>query len=228
MNTPRYPRREALLLAWARFHADLWSGGQAGPPNTGLSAQQISDFDAAVTAAEAAFSDRVAKLSAAKTATNAKNEAFDTMINRLGSCISTIDSTVKDTKDVGFYTRAQIDPPKDPSERPAPEKPVEVDLVPITGGSMEVSFKVAAAGAVFEIQRSSTPIDGQASPWSTIAITGEKRFTDQGVPVGLQSVQYRVRAVLPNNNASPWSSTASFTFGAQGSQGGPAAREKVG
>lgn len=228
MNTSRYPRREALLLTWARQHADLWTGGQAGPPNTGLSAQQISDFDDAVAAAEAAFGNRAAKLAAAKSATTAKNDAFENMIDRLGSCLSTIDSVVKDTKDPSYYVRAQIDPPRDPSERPAPPKPSEVELTAITGGSMEIAFKVVAAGAVFEVQRSSTLIGGQPGEWSTIAITGEKQFTDPGLAVGLQSVQYRVRAVLPNNNASPWSSPATFAFGAQGSLGGPATRERAG
>ncbi|MFI4915728.1 MAG: hypothetical protein ACIAS6_04385 [Phycisphaerales bacterium JB060] len=228
MSSSRYPSREALLLAWSRQHADLWKGGQSGAPDTGLSAQQISDFDDAVTAAEAAFSTRAAKLSAAKAATTAKNEAFETMIDRLGSCLSTIDSVVKDTKDPSYYVRAEIDPPKDPSERPAPPKPSEVELTAITGGSMEIAFKVNAAGAVFEIQRSSTPIGGQPGEWATIAITGEKVFTDPGLAVGLQGVQYRVRAVLPNNNASPWSSPATFAFGAQGSQGGPATRERAG
>ncbi len=223
MNSSRYPTREALLLAWARFHADLWTGGQGAPPNTGLSEQQITGFSDAVAQAESAFADRVAKLSEAKTATSAKNEAFDTMINRLGSCIATIDSTVKDTQDPSYYTRAQIEPPKDPSERPAPAKPTEVSLSSITGGSMIIGYKIVAAGAVFEVQRRSTPIDGQPGPWTTIAITGEKQVTDPSVPVGLQSVQYQVRAVLPNNKASDWSSPATFIFGAQGSQGGPAA-----
>lgn len=228
MATDRYPRREALLLAWARHHSTVWSGGQNPPPDTGLSAQQLLDFADAVSQAEAAFNNRVAKLAAAKTATTDKNDKFDVLLDRLGSCMSTIDSYFKETKDPGVYVRAEIDPPKEPSERPAPPKPTDVELASITGGSMEITFKVTAAGAVFEIQRASTPIEGQLGEWNTIAITGEKQFTDPGVPVGLQSVQYRVRAVLPNNNASPWSAPALFTFGAQGSQGGPAARERAG
>lgn len=221
-NSARYPRREALLLAWARHHATVWSGGENPPPDTGLSAQQIQDFDTAVSQAESAYSDRVAKLASAKASTTNKNDKFDVLLDRLGSCISTIDSYFKDTKDPGIYVRAELDPPKEPSERPAPPKPTDLALTSFSDGSLRLSFKVSAAGAVFEVQRSTTDLVGQDSPWTTIAVTGEKMYTDPAVPGGLRSIQYRVRGILGNNNAGEWSTPEPLSFGSQGSQAGPA------
>lgn len=225
-TTSRYPRREALLLAWARHHATVWNGGQSGPPDIGLSSQQLLDYENAVSAAETAFSERTAKLAAAKAATTNKNDKFDAMLDRLGSCISSIDSYFKETKDPAVYVRAEIDPPKEPSERPAPPKPTDLDLTSFTDGSLRLSFKITAGGAVFEVQRSTTDLVGTQSPWSTIAVTGEKMFTDLAVPGGLRSISYRVRGILGNNNAGEWSTPVPFSFGSQGSQAGPAAAKE--
>ncbi|UYV12933.1 MAG: hypothetical protein NCW75_01295 [Phycisphaera sp.] len=222
MGSPRYPDKEALLLAWARHHATVWAGGQAGPPDTGLDLAQIQAFEATVSAAEDSLVDRTAKKAAAKASTTAKKNAFKLMKNRLSSCVATIDAYVKDTQDEGVYVRAELDPPKEPSERPAPAKPGDLSLTSFSDGSLRLAFKVAAAGAVFEVQRSTTDLVGQESPWATIAVTGEKMHTDPAVPGGLRSVSYRVRGIIGNNNTGAWSTPEPLNFGSQGSQAGPA------
>jgi hypothetical protein len=223
MSSPRYPDKEALLLAWARHHATVWAGTQGAPPDTGLDLVQIQAFEAAVSAAETAMADRVAKASAAKTSTFNKKSAFKLLSNRLSSCVATIDAHFKDTQDEGVYVRAELDPPKDPSERPAPEKPTNLELTSYADGSLRLSFKVTAGGAVFEVQRSTTSLANVESPWATIGVTGEKMFTDPAVPGGLRSVRYRVRGIIGNNNTGPWSTPEPLHFGSQGSQPGPAA-----
>ena len=185
--------------------------------------QQIQAFEAAVSAAESAFSDRTAKAAAAKASTTAKKTAFSLLSNRLSSCVATIDAYFKDTQDPGVYARAELDPPKDPSERPAPDKPTDLSLTSFSDGSLRLAFKVSAGGAVFEIQRSTTDLVGQQSPWATIAVTGEKMYTDPAVPGGLRSVSYRVRGIIGNNNAGAWSTPEPLNFGSQGSQAGPGA-----
>jgi len=227
-STPRYPRRESLLLAWARHHATVWAGGQSGAPDIGLSAQQLVDYENAVSAAESAYSERTAKLAAAKSATQNKNDAFDVLLANLGSTIATIDAYFKTTDDPAVYTRAEIDPPKTPSERPAPPKPVELGLTSFPDGSLRLGFKISAANAVFEIQRSTTDTTGQQSPWATVAVTGDKMYTDPAVPAGLRSLEYRVRGVLPSGKAGQWSTPVPFRFGSQGSQAGPAAEQATG
>ncbi|UYV13332.1 MAG: hypothetical protein NCW75_03380 [Phycisphaera sp.] len=223
MASDRYPRKESLLLAWARQHATVWAGGQSGPPDIGLSAAQLVSFDNAVTSAETAFSEQTAALSASRSSTENKNDAFDVLLAQIGSTMATIDAYFKTTDDPGVYTRAQIDPPKPPSPRAAPPKPVELDLVSFPDGTLRLSFKVTAAGSVFEIQRITTDAEGQEGEWATIAVTGDKMYTDPSVPRGLRRVEYRVRAVLPNNQASEWSTPVPFNFGSQGSEGGPMA-----
>lgn len=45
----------------------------------------------------------------------------------------------------------------------------------------------------------------------------DKAFEDQGIPVGLLKVEYRVRAQISTGAASPWSNKVGFNFGVQGS-----------
>lgn len=178
-----------------------------------MSAAQLVSFENAVSGAETAFSEQTAALSTSRSSTENKNDAFDILLALIGSTMSTIDAYFKTTDDPGVYTRAQIDPPK----------PVELDLASFPDGTLRLSFKVTAAGSVFEIQRITTDAEGQEGEWATIAVTGDKMYTDPSVPRGLRRVEYRVRAVLPNNQASEWSTPVPFNFGSQGSEGGPMA-----
>ncbi|OAB59719.1 hypothetical protein AY599_07815 [Leptolyngbya valderiana BDU 20041] len=225
---PRFPTNEAAFIAYAKQRSDQWKGGQAGPPDVGLSAQQLTDTENAADEAQAAYTAMLAARNAAREATLLKNNKLEALRAIFGGDVDTIDAYAKATGNPDVWVLAGIPKPKDPGERPAPPKPTELELTALTGGSIVIDFKVAAAGAVFEVQRRSRPIGGTAGDWTTIAITGEKHVTDPGVPVGLESVEYKVRAVLPNNNAGLWSDAKAFYFGAQGSQGGPAAREKAG
>lgn len=49
----------------------------------------------------------------------------------------------------------------------------------------------------------------------------DKFYDDQAVPFGLLETQYRVRAQISSGPASEWSEPATFSFGTQGSSGGP-------
>lgn len=225
---PRFPKNEQAFITYAKQRSVQWKGGQAGPPDVGLSAQQLLDTENAANEAQAAYDAMLAARNAAREATLLKNNKLEALRAIFGGDVDTIDAYAKATNNPDVWVLAGIPKPKDPGERPAPPKPTEVELTALTGGSIVIGFKVAAGGAVFEIQRRSRPIGGTVSDWTTIAITGEKRVTDPGVPVGLESVEYKVRAVLPNNNVGLWSDAATFSFGSQGSQGGPAARQKAG
>ncbi|MEQ8315912.1 MAG: hypothetical protein RIE77_08550 [Phycisphaerales bacterium] len=218
----RVPDTDAAFLDFAREHIDVWSGGEEPPPVIGLSSQQLLDTESATAAAEAADQAAREARNASKAATVAKRNAFAALEAIIGADIDTIDAFAKATQDPDVYALAQIDPPKEPSERPAPPKPTDLALTSFPDGSLRLSFKVSAAGAVFEVQRSTTDLVGQDSPWTTIAVTGEKMYTDPAVPGGLRSIQYRVRGILGNNNAGEWSTPEPLSFGSQGSQSGPA------
>ena len=226
---PRVPDTDAEFLTFARERADIWAGGQSGPPIIGLSAQQISDTEAATAAAEAADAEARNLRNLSKAATIAKRAAFANLEQVIGADIDTIDAYAKATKDPLVYQKAQIDPPKEPSERPAPPQPT-VDLpVMLTNGRIRVDFTVAAGGgAQYQIQRRDTPLGGQAGSWVNLNTVAEKFYVDEAVPTGLLKVEYQVRAQISSGAASDWSLPAPFDFGSQGSAGGPQATGRAG
>lgn len=222
---PRIPNTDAAFIDFARLHADIWAGGQAGPPDTGLSAQQILDTENATAAVEAADleAQQAKSLSLAKTA--ARRQAIKALEAIIGADVDTIDAYAKATKDPGVYLRAQIPAPKEAVERPAPPRPeVEIPVL-LSGGSVRFEFVVTSGGgAQYQIERRDTPIGQAAGPWVRQDTIGEKFYIDQAVPTGLLKTEYRVRAQISTGAASDWSIPAPFDFGTQGSQGGPMAK----
>lgn len=222
-SSRRFPTRQGDLIPWAQSRAQTWAGGQSGPPAIGLSQSQVAEFAAAVAAVEAARAAQISARAAARSASLQKELVLKNMVRLLGSSITTIDGFARNTDDPDVWARADIDPPKPPSPRAAPPQPTGLTLEVMTSGAARVRFKVLAPGAVFEVQRNSTTLGGQESPWTTLGVVGEKFFDDESIPEGLRRVSYRVRAVLPNSKASPWSSPEPFNFGTAGSQAGPMA-----
>jgi len=224
MTTHRYPSRQAELINWARIRADVWTGGQSGVPDIGVSQAQADAFDSAVTDVEAKLAAQGAAISSARAATEAKDESLDEMVRQLGSLITTIDGYARNTDDPGVWQRAEIPAPKTGGERPAPPQPTALSAQLVENGSVLFAWEVASGGgAMYEVQRQVRPLAGDLGPWETIAFIGEKRFIDEAVPVGARAVNYQVRVRI-STGQSPWSTTATANFGSQGSQGGPLAR----
>lgn len=225
MASERYPRTDAALLNWASLHATVWEGGQSGPPDIGLSAQQLLDFRNAVDGAQAAYADQLAKSAASLASTENKHTAFDTLFEQIGSTMATIDAYFKTTKDPAVYSRAQIPAPKEATERDAPPQPVVKTPVQLSGGVIRVDFTVTSGGgAQYLVQRLDTRLDNSETDWFPVGTATEKFFEDQAVPFGLKRVQYRVAAQLSSGPVSQWSEPSVFSFGTQGSQSGPQAK----
>ncbi|MEQ8845413.1 MAG: hypothetical protein RIB58_11220 [Phycisphaerales bacterium] len=223
-TSSRYPGRQGDLIPWMRARANTWKGGQAGVPNIGLTQLQADEFDAAVTLVEDRLGTQVAAIEAAESATRLKDEAFDEALLLLGSYMGIIDKFGRATKDPGVWARAGFAEPKKGGERPAPPAPTVRETVTQSDGAVLFEWEVAAGGgAQYEVQRSITGLDGAEGAWVIVDFTGEKKYLDQAVPVGVRRATYRVRARLSNGQASPWSSVAQANFGTQGSQGGPLA-----
>lgn len=220
----RTPSTEQAYIAFARQHINIWSGGQGTPPAIGLSAQQLTDTETATAAAEAAYQAMLAARDASKAATEAKDNALDALRAIIGADIDTIDAFAKATTDPNVWVLAQIPAPKDPSERTAPDAPAIGEIVLSSGGIVRVPFTVVGGGgAQYQVERRDTTLDNTSTDWFPVATITEKTFDDQAIPFGLRQVQYRVRAQISSGPASPWSTTASFSFGSVGSQAGPAA-----
>ncbi|MEQ9095591.1 MAG: hypothetical protein RIE32_04945 [Phycisphaerales bacterium] len=214
---PRFPNAEAAFITYAKQRIAEWKGGQAGPPDTGLSAQQLIDTENAVLEAESAYNAMLAARNSARTATGTKNAKLEALRAIFGGDIDTIDAYAKATNNPGVYALAGIPAPKDPSVRDAPPAPTDLRAVVDTDGSVDLSFKVAAGGgATYLVQRILTPLDGAPGPYEFMGFAkDDKTFTDNAVPEGIKSVGYRVAARLATGPQSSWSQTLIIPFGSQ-------------
>jgi hypothetical protein len=217
MSNGRIPRTDASFIAWARQRANQWAGGQSGPPEIGLDPLEVASFEAKTAAAEAAYQTMLDARSAARDARAAKDVAFADLRSEASSDLARIDAFATTTNDPGVYPLAGVPEPKTPSERGAPNAPTDLRSTVDTDGSIELSFKVATGGgATYLVQRRITSIDGLASDYEFIGFADEdKRFVDNAVPKGIQSVGYRVAARLTSGPQSSWSQTLTVPFGSQ-------------
>ncbi len=221
---PRFPKNESAFITYAKQRSDQWNGGQSGPPDLGLSGQQLVDTENAVSEAEAAYSAMLIARGAARDATQLKNVKLDALRAIFGADVDTIDAYAKATGDATIYALAGIPAPKDPSEREAPPAPVFGPVVQNSGGVVAAGFKVVGGGgAQYTLQRRDTALDGSVTDWRAVATLTEKAFEDPTIPLGLRKVEYRVRAQISTGLASPWSNEVGFNFGSLGSQAGPQA-----
>lgn len=215
---PRTPIAEQAYIAFARQHYTVWSGDGGQAPAIGLSSLQLQETSDATDAAEAAYAAALAARDASKAATEAKDIALEALRQVIGADIDTIDAFAKATQDPGVYVLAQIPAPKDPSSREAPPAPTFGELLQTGSGFICGTFTVASGGgAQYQLQRRDTPLGGTTGAWTVVGVLGDKTFEDQGVPMGLTKVEYRVRAQLSTGVASPWSNEVGFNFGSQGS-----------
>jgi hypothetical protein len=220
---PRIPDTDEAFIDFARLHIDLWTGGQV-PLDISLTEAQLTETESATAAAESAALLAAQARSASKAATAAKRQAIKALEGVFAADVATIDAYAMSTKDPSVYQRAQIDAPKDPSEREAPPRPVVEIPVLLSGGRVRFEFAVTSGGgAQYQIERRDTPVGGPAGPWVRLDTVGEKFYVDEAVPNGLLKAEYRVRAQISTGAASDWSIPAPFDFGTQGSQAGPMA-----
>lgn len=221
----RQPQKDAQLLQFASNLLTVWTGGQSGPPNIGLTSDQLAELASAYSQAEASHISQIAALSAAKSATTGKRNAFKVLRKTLGGLINIIDGFAKSSNDPGVYQRAHIDPPTPPSPRDQAAMATSVSTKVRTDGSIKFAFKVrSGGGATYEIQRMIVDLDGTLGDWNFLATSGRKKsFTDPTVPFGMRAISYRVRTLLSNGTAGEWSEPSTVNFGSQGSAGGPMA-----
>lgn len=226
----RTPPGEQAYIAFARQHINIWNGGGAQPPAIGLSSSQLTETETATAAAEAAYSAALAARAASKAATEAKDNALAALKAVIGADIDTIDAFAKATKDPNVWVLAQIPAPQSGSERPAPERPTDLDATLRLNGNVELSFRGnTGGGAQYLVQRQTTTVDNVTSDYEFLGFADEeKKFLDTAVPEGLKSVGYRVAARISTGLQSDWSPTFTLPFGSQGGQSSATAKDKAG
>jgi len=222
-QTPRVPRRLDQFVPWLQSRVTIWTGGQGGPPDIGLSAQQISDLALLKDDFVAKYNAAQSARSQAKAATLEQNLALDAVRAMLGGNIEIIDGYAKTTSDPGVYARAQIDPPKSASPREEAPVPTDLGIRATSFGDLVLTFDAnKGQGSVFIIERQLRPIGGEPGAWTYADTSSEKTWTDTSVPNGIASVRYRVRTKLTNGVLSDWSEDKGFFYGTDGGVGGGA------
>jgi hypothetical protein len=210
----RVPRRLDQFVPWLISHVDLWSGGQAGPPDIGLTAAQVATLSLLKDDFVEKYNEAVASRESARAKTILQHEAFDALKTVLGGDIDIIDGYAKATGDLGVYARAQLAPPKDATPRDEAPIPTNLATTSTTSGDVELRFRGSkAGGVVFIIQRQLVPIGATDAPWQYADTVAEKVWVDQAIPGGLARVSYRVRTKLTNGVLSQWSYPVPFYFG---------------
>ena len=214
----KYPLGDDAFILWAREHVTLWEGGQAGPPDIGVTLQQVQDLAALVTDGESKLASAKAKRTAYRSAIDEKDSSFGSIKGQLGSMFDSIDSFAKSSGDPDVYARAGLPEPKTPSERPAPPAATAVTTRVRPGGNVLFGFKLrSGGGCVYEVQRRTTTLGNVVSPWEFVGLAEDnKRFEDTEVPRGVASVSYRVRARRTNGNAGEWSDASTVYYGTDG------------
>lgn len=214
---PRKPQKEAEFIAWARARVDQWAGGQSGPPDIGLSAEQVASAVALVGDLETKHTDMVNKRTIAETSTGVKDTAYTNTEDFLSGLIDIIDGYAKSTKDPTVYALAGIPEPKKPASRT--EAPVPIDLATriTSNGNVVFSFRVAAGGgAVFPVQRRTIALDGMTGPWEDLGLAAStKRYDDTAANTGVTAYIYRVATRLTTGVQSDWSEWSVASFGVE-------------
>jgi len=220
---PRKPIKDAQLLQYAADLFAVWSGGQSGPPDIGLSSEQVAELGTTLTSAQDAKTLQTTAASSAKAASTGKRNAFKGLRTKLGGLIDIVEGYAKASGDPDVYQRAHLDPPAPPTPRNDAAQPEDVRTRVRTDGSIEVAFTVTSGGgATYDLDRRTELLTGEETPWTSLATLGEKTYIDPEVPVGLRRVYYRVRTTLSNGVSSEWSVASAVNFGNAGSIGGPA------
>ncbi|MCW5757661.1 MAG: hypothetical protein KIT54_10530 [Phycisphaeraceae bacterium] len=219
-SNDRVPRNEATFVAWLAQRVVVWSGGQGGVPDIGLTSSQVASLaglSATLTTKYQALQTLRNQTAAAKIE---KDAALAAAREMLGGDIGIIDGYAKTTGDMGVYARAQIAPPKPATPRNDPAQPGDLRLAATTDGALELSFKATTGGgAVFLVQRQFRAIGAAPGPWLDVATIADKRWEDNDIPTGLAAIRYRVRTKLTNGQLSQWSQDAVFYYGVDGGSG---------
>jgi hypothetical protein len=213
-QSTRVPRRLSQFVPWIISRVDLWNGGQSGPPDIGLSAQQLADLTALRDDFVQKYNDAQAARDLSKARTILQHEAYDALRAVLGGDIEIIDGYAKATNDIGVYARAQLPPPKDATPRETAPVPTNLEIDATSFGELVLTFEAnKGQGSVFIIERQLRPIGQEPGPWAYVDTSSEKTWTDGNVPNGVASVRYRVRTKLTNGVLSDWSEDKGFFYG---------------
>jgi hypothetical protein len=196
-----------------------WAANQAA---IGISAAQVVDIDAKVTAAQTKLAAAQAARNAAKTATLDLADAMNDMRSFGGDLIKTIRAFAETTDDDSVYILSDIPPVSPPKPTGVPDVPTEVSSSINGFGYVFIEWKASrAVGTQFILQRQLTPVDGAPTAWAFAGASTTNDYTDTTVPTGFASVSYRVYAQRASGTSDA-SNVTTLAFGSNASGTGGA------
>jgi hypothetical protein len=206
---PTSPR--SAFLEWCQAHESVFTTNAS---KIGLTLQQADAFRMATdTAAAAALAHEQAKL-AAKVATQAAGDAFGTLRSRAGDTVKLIKAFAANSANPSeVYQLAQIPPPAPPSPAPPPGQPRDLTVeLEATRGAITLRWKCdnppGTSGTAYIVRRK---LPGEAD-FSFIGVTGTKKFADDTLIAGPDSVQYTVQGQRADSSG-PVSPIFTVNFG---------------
>lgn len=186
------PPNRLEKLEWFEQRLALWA---ISASTLGLSSGQITNLQARVSAARAAYTAAHIQRNNAMSATANFYIASDAL-NELGRLlIRNIKTTAETTGNPQVYVLADVPEPADPSPLGAPPIPTNLIATLSTSGIVHLKWKCTRRGGTsFQVFRSLTSPDNQNTPYVMVGVSEEQKFTDSNVPAGSLAVTYKIVA----------------------------------
>ncbi len=187
---PTSPRN--AFLDWCRVHEPIFTAHAAA---VGLTPAQAATFKAKTDAARDQLLAHETIKQAAKTATQDTTVSFNQLRSAAGEVVRSIRAFAVASGDPqAVYSLAQIPPPAPPTPQPPPARPsdLSVSLDP-ADGSLTLRWKATnpkGAGGTSYIIRRMLPDETE---FRFIGASGKKKFVDDTLIAGPDSVQYTVQ-----------------------------------
>ena len=210
---PKSPR--AAFLAWCQSHAPIFTSSSTA---IGISAGQATGFSDATDTLAAALAQQQTSADAYHADTAAVEAALRALRTAAGDAVRSIRAYAELQADPEtVYSTAKIDPPQPPSPVPAPGTPYKFLASLLPTGALALTWKcdtpAGAGGTTYEIKRR---LAGAAG-FTFLATTGERKYTDLGIPSGSASATYQVTAVRSTHRGDPAQVNVNFGTGGGGS-----------
>lgn len=212
----RLPRTKIQQLQYLEGRVDGWEANQAG---LGVALQLAIETGTKTADARTAYDAYQQKRQDAKDARVEWLSAIGAAVEDGRACIRSIDTFAKNSDNpAAVYALASIAPPKDREPLGKPETPTDLTIFLDTEGRANLAWEgTRKGGTVFTLQRRTTAVGGQTSPWTTLVTVSERTFVDPATPSGVLSVGYRVRAER-FAGPSAYSLPVTLPLGASGNQ----------
>lgn len=180
----------ALLLAWFEQHVAQW---EESPGAFGVPEAKIDELRAALDRARADFNAANAARLASQQATVAQNESLRAMRTLGSGIVNSMKAFIEQSEDSSLWGASGLEPVAPRGSLPPPNAPTRLSTRLGSEGHVTVVWKgrqpKGVDGVVYFIKRS---LNG--GPYTLLASTGDKSFTDGTVPAGTHNVAYIVTA----------------------------------